>query len=139
MARVEVPVDLNRIETKLLFNLTKRQLLCFPLAAVGGFLGYFFLKDVATLLGVIGLIIGAGPVFIIGLYKWNGYYPAEKMFQLYMRWKGRAKYRPYRTNNFYEYLRREYRFRQEARKIIKSSQNAQKAAKRERAKERSRR
>lgn len=32
MAYVPVPNDLNRIKTKLAFNLTKRQLICFSIA-----------------------------------------------------------------------------------------------------------
>lgn len=30
MAFVPVPKDLNRVKTKVMFNLTKRQLICFP-------------------------------------------------------------------------------------------------------------
>ena len=33
MAFVPVPKDLNRVKTKVMFNLTKRQLICFALAA----------------------------------------------------------------------------------------------------------
>ena len=33
MAFVPVPKDLNRVKTKVMFNLTKRQLICFSLAA----------------------------------------------------------------------------------------------------------
>ena len=33
MAFVPVPKDLNRVKTKVMFNLTKRQLICFSIAA----------------------------------------------------------------------------------------------------------
>ena len=33
MAFVPVPKDLNRVKTKVMFNLTKRQIICFALAA----------------------------------------------------------------------------------------------------------
>ena len=36
MAYVPVPKDLNKIKTKLALNLTKRQLICFSLAAAAG-------------------------------------------------------------------------------------------------------
>ena len=36
MAFVPVPKDLNRVKTKVMFNLTKRQLICFSIAAAGG-------------------------------------------------------------------------------------------------------
>ena len=33
MAFVPVPKDLNRVKTKVMFNLTKRQLICFSIAS----------------------------------------------------------------------------------------------------------
>ena len=36
MAFVPVPTDLNRVKTKVMFNLTKRQLICFSIAAAVG-------------------------------------------------------------------------------------------------------
>lgn len=36
MAFVPVPKDLNRVKTKVMFNLTKRQIICFALAAAVG-------------------------------------------------------------------------------------------------------
>ena len=40
MAYVPVPKDLSKIKTKLAFNLTKRQLVCFSSAAVVGLPAY---------------------------------------------------------------------------------------------------
>ena len=40
MAYVTVPKDLTKIKTKVLFNLTKRQLVCF---GAGALMGRFFL------------------------------------------------------------------------------------------------
>ena len=36
MAYVPVPKDLNKVKTKVAFNLTKRQLICFTVGAVIG-------------------------------------------------------------------------------------------------------
>jgi len=36
MAYVPVPKDLTKIKTKVIFNLTKRQLFCFSLGALAG-------------------------------------------------------------------------------------------------------
>ena len=44
MAFVPVPKDLNRVKTKVMFNLTKRQLICFALAAAVGVPVYFLTK-----------------------------------------------------------------------------------------------
>ena len=42
MAYVPVPKDLSKIKTKLAFNLTKRQLVCFSSAAAVGLQAYLF-------------------------------------------------------------------------------------------------
>ena len=44
MAFVPVPKDLNRVKTKVMFNLTKRQLICFSLAAAVGVPIFFLTK-----------------------------------------------------------------------------------------------
>ena len=44
MAYVNVPKDLTKIKSKVLFNLTKRQLICFGLAALMGVPLFFLLK-----------------------------------------------------------------------------------------------
>ncbi len=41
MPYVPVPKDLTKVKTKLAFNLTKRQLICFSLAALVGVAGIF--------------------------------------------------------------------------------------------------
>ena len=45
MAYVPVPKDLSKIKTKLAFNLTKRQLICFSAAAVIGLPAYLFTRE----------------------------------------------------------------------------------------------
>ena len=37
MAFVSVPKDLTKVKNKIIFNLTKRQLICFGIAAAVGF------------------------------------------------------------------------------------------------------
>ena len=44
MAFVPVPKDLNRVKTKVMFNLTKRQLICFSVAAAVGVPIFFLAK-----------------------------------------------------------------------------------------------
>ena len=44
MAYVSVPKDLNRVKTKVLFNLTKRQLICIAIAAAIGIPFYFLTR-----------------------------------------------------------------------------------------------
>lgn len=46
MAFVPVPKDLNRVKTKVMFNLTKRQIICFALAAGSRCAGFLYCKTV---------------------------------------------------------------------------------------------
>ena len=55
MPYVPVPKDLNTVKTKVAFNLTKRQLICFSLAAAVGVPVYFLTRG---LLGTTGGFIG---------------------------------------------------------------------------------
>jgi hypothetical protein len=44
MAYVPVPKDLSNVKTKVMFNLTKRQLICFSMALVVGLPLFFLLS-----------------------------------------------------------------------------------------------
>ena len=67
MAYVNVPKDLTKIKSKVLFNLTKRQLICFGLAALMGVPLFFLLK------GGIGTTAAAcSPVFCLGCMRRTG-------------------------------------------------------------------
>ena len=46
MAYVNVPKDLNKVKNKILFNMTKRQLICLAVAFVVGVPFYFLTKGV---------------------------------------------------------------------------------------------
>jgi len=54
LAYVNVPNDLSKIKTKIAFNLTKRQLICFGLAAVIGIPTYLFMRSaIGNMLAII--------------------------------------------------------------------------------------
>ena len=61
MPYVPVPKDLTKVKTKLAFNLTKRQLICFSLAALVGLPVYFLTRGAignsAAVLLMIGLMM----------------------------------------------------------------------------------
>ena len=63
MAFVPVPKDLNRVKTKVMFNLTKRQLVCFGTAALIGVPLFFVLRDsggnTAATLGMMAVMLPA--------------------------------------------------------------------------------
>jgi len=108
MAYVTVPRDMTKVKSKLILNLTTRQLICFGAAAIMGIPTYLlsmgtFGNQTAMLL----LLIVAMPWFFIALYEKDGI-PAEKMMIHILR----TKYffppiRPYKTKNFYLYIEKE--------------------------------
>ena len=68
MAYVPVPKDLSKIKTKLAFNLTKRQLVCFSSAAAVGLPAYLFSRgsigNSAAMFLMIGLML---PFFFLAM------------------------------------------------------------------------
>lgn len=81
MAYVPIPKDLQKVKTKVAFNLTKRQLIGFSLAGLAGIPTYLALKNwVATDIAMIGLIVVALPFFFITLYEKDG-----QTFEQYFR------------------------------------------------------
>ena len=114
MAFVPVPKDLNRVKTKVMFNLTKRQLICFALAAAVGVPIFFLTK---TSLGLstsaMLMVVFMLPFIFFALYEKDGQ-PAEKILghvikSMFLR----DKVRPYRTNNLYAVIQQEIKEQEE--------------------------
>ena len=102
MAYVNVPNDLSKIKTKVAFNLTKRQLICFGVAAAVGVPLYLLTRsaigNLAALLLMLAVML---PAFLCAIYEWDGL-PLEKVLYLIIRAKYlRPGIRPYRTENIY--------------------------------------
>lgn len=86
MAYVEVPKDLNKVKTKLVAGLTKKQLIGFGVAAVLGFPTYFGLKKVVPeAIALLALIIIATPCVLFAIYEKDGI-PAEEVFKSWMKY-----------------------------------------------------
>jgi hypothetical protein len=107
MPYVPVPKDLNRVKTKVAFNLTKRQLICFGTAAVIGIPTYLLCRGaIGNTAAVLLMIVLMLPLFLLAMYEKDGQ-PAEKLLRNYLRarlWPGT---RVYRTVNFYKQLEEE--------------------------------
>lgn len=122
MAYVNVPKDLTKIKSKVLFNLTKRQLICFGLAAVMGVPLFFLLKgSIGTTAAALVMIFVMLPGFLLGVYEKNGQ-PLEVVArQMIESCFLRPKVRPYQTNNAYDALVRQYKMEQEVKAIVQKS------------------
>jgi len=109
MAFVSVPKDLSKVKTKVAFNLTKRQLICFSFAGAIGIPIYFLTRDpIGTSAAVLVMIALMLPFFFIAMYEKDGQ-PAEIVLRNIIRTKLWPGVRPYKTENLYEYLEREAR------------------------------
>lgn len=119
MAYVPVPKDLTRVKSKFLFNLTKRQVVCFGLGALVGLPVFFLTK------GAIGVSMAAAlmivimlPFFLFAMFERNGQ-PLEVLLKHYIQARFiRPRTRVFETENFYAILEQNTRNRREVRKIL---------------------
>ena len=120
MAYVPVPKDLNAIKTKVMFNLTKRQLICFGSGAAIGVPLFFLLKgSIGTSAAAICMIIVMLPCFLLAMYEKNGQ-PLEKILRNIIQVAFiRPKQRPYTTNNFYDVLERQAKLDKEVGRVVR--------------------
>ncbi len=126
MAYVPIPKDLSTVKTKVMFNLTKRQLICFSFALIAG-LPFFFIfkKSAGTSLATLIMIFVMLPFFMFAMYEKHGQ-PLEVLLKHYFEVRFlRPKQRPYRTNNFYAVLMRQNRLDKEVKDIVTSKQSKQ--------------
>jgi hypothetical protein len=124
MPYITVPKDLSRIKIKVMFNLTKRQLICFGIGAVVGLPLFFILKkslnpSVSTLIMVFSML----PFFLFAIYEKNGL-PLEKLVRniVFTRFI-RSRQRPYVTDNFYAAIIRHNKLEKGVSAIAKTSKD----------------
>jgi len=120
LAYVPVPKDLTKIKSKVMFNLTKRQILCFGGGALIGVPLFFLLRDsLGASSAAILMVIAMLPMFVLGLYERNGQ-PLEKALgNIIQTMFLRPKQRPYQTDNLYAALMRQERLEREVRSIVR--------------------
>ena len=120
---ISIPRDLTKVKTKVFFNLTKRQLICFGLGALVGVPIFFILKGAGmeisnAVLCMMGVMI---PFFLFAMYEKNGQ-PLEKILKQKLNAMFlRPKTRPYRTNNYYACLERQADAERKVKRIVAQS------------------
>ena len=125
MAYVNVPKDLSKVKSKVLMNLTKRQLVCFGGGALLGVPLFFLLKrSVSTSTAAMAMMVVMLPAFLLAMYERNGQ-PLEAVLRNIIRVCFlRPKLRPYKTNNFYAVLERQDNLDQEVYRIVHGKEKA---------------
>ena len=108
MAYVPVPKDLTKVETKVMFNLTRRQLVCFTAGALVGVPLFLWLREPAgNSMAAMCMMLVMMPFFLLAMYEKHGQ-PLEKIVGNILKVAViRPKQRPYQTNNFYAVLKRQ--------------------------------
>ena len=129
-AYVPVPRDLTRVKTKVFFNLTKRQLICFGAALVIGIPTFFVVKRTGNVsLAAMAMIVVMLPLFFLAMYEKDGQ-PLEVIAGHFIQAKFvRPKVRPYQTNNYYDALVRQYHIEKEVERIVFQEEAAGKRSK----------
>ena len=122
MAYVPVPKDLSKVKTKVAFNLTKRQIICFAAALMLGLPLFFLLKDSAgTSLASVVMIAVMLPCFLFAMYEKHGQ-PLEVVMKHIIQTKFIVpKERPYQTQNLYAVLERQRKLEKEVSAIAKGT------------------
>lgn len=117
---IAVPRDLTKVKSKVMFNLTKRQLICFSLAALIGVPSFFLLRKVGdSSFAAMGMMLLMMPLFFVGMYQRNGQ-PLEVILAHFIQANFiRPKLRIYQTENYYDALHRQAVAEKEVEKIVR--------------------
>lgn len=120
---ISVPRDLTKVKSKVFFNLTKRQLICFGTAVLLGVPSFFLMKSaVAVNIAVMGMMVIMMPFFFLAMYERNGQ-PLEVILDhmVQARFK-RPRIRPYKTDNRYAAIMKQAEAELEVEKIVRLSE-----------------
>ena len=123
---ISVPRDLTKVKSKVMFNLTKRQLICFSLAALLGVPSFFLLKMVGSpSMAAMGMMVVMMPLFFLAMYEKNGQ-PLEVFLNQFIQANFvRPKYRPYETANHYAAIMRQIEAQKEVERVVQFSKERQ--------------
>ena len=134
IAYVTIPKDLSRIQSKVLFGLTKRQVICFGAAALVGVPLFFLAKvSLGTTTAALCMILVMLPFFLFALYEKNGQTLEVILGHLIQCKFIRPKRRIYQTNNAYSALVRQAKLEKEVRAIAEKNGKTGKLAARRKA------
>ena len=124
MAYVPVPKDLSKVKTKVAFNLTKRQLVCFGSGALIGPLFFLLRGPAGNSVAAMCMMLVMLPFFMLAMYEKHGQ-PLEKIVGNILKVAViRPRQRPYRTNNFYAALERQANLDKEVYDIVRGKDKA---------------
>jgi hypothetical protein len=119
---ISVPRDLTKVKSKVMFNLTKRQLICFGMAVLAGVPSFFLLKVALSInAAVMGMMAVMMPFFFFAMYEKNGQPLEAIIIHIIESAFIRPKIRPYATDNYYSALIRQAEAETEVERIVRLS------------------
>ena len=119
---ISVPRDLTKVKSKVMFNLTKRQLICFGMAVLAGVPSFFLLKAALSVnAAVMGMMAVMMPFFFFAMYEKNGQPLEAIIIHIIESAFIRSKIRPYATDNYYSALIRQAEAETEVERIVRLS------------------
>ena len=126
IAYVTIPKDLTKVKSKVLFGLTRRQLICFGAAVLVGVPLFFLLRNtVDSSTATLCMILVMLPFFLFAMYERHGQ-PLEVVIdQMVQTIFVRPKERPYQTDNFYAAIERQISVEREVRAVVQKTKTAE--------------
>lgn len=122
MAYVTVPKDFTRVKSKVVFGLTKRQLLCFGGALLVGVPLFLLIRGhVPTSAAALIMVFAMLPGFLLALYEKHGQPLEVVVRQIVECCFIQPKERPYQTNNAYSALVRQRQMEKEVNAIVQKA------------------
>ncbi len=116
---ISVPRDLTKVKSKIMFNLAKRQLICFSVAALIGVPSFFLLKSIGnSSMAAMGMMVIMMPFFFLAMYEKNGQTLEVFLGHFIEANFRRPKQRPYKTNNYYNAMIKQAQIEMEVEKIV---------------------
>ena len=128
MAYVTIPKDLTKVKSKVLFGLTRRQLICFGAAVLVGVPLFFLLRNaVDSSVATLCMILIMLPFFLFAMYERHGQ-PLEVILgQMIQAMFVRPAIRPYQTNNFYSAIEQQIQVEKEVRAVVQRQKAVRRA------------
>ena len=119
MPYVTVPKDVTKVKTKVLFNLTKRQLICFGSGLLIGVPLFFLTRNsLGNTMSTLLMIFSMVPAVLLAMYERNGQHLEVVLRNMIRSVFLRPKKRLYRTNNFYAVIDRQNKLDKEVYRIV---------------------
>ena len=128
---ISVPRDLTKVKSKVMFNLTKRQIICFGTAVLLGVPSFFLIKHFSALsVAAICMMVIMMPFFFLAMYEKNGQHLEVVLKHFIEAVFIRPKERPYKTDNYYSALIRQAEAEKQIEEIVRNSKQKNKQERR---------